>query len=986
MKALIVGLLSLVIGSAWAQKKGSGDTTVIVGRTSAAEISSMLPALTPKSPTVAALDRYGQYPVSLYTGLPTIEIPIHQFTVGSVTVPIKLTYHASGIKVNDLASWVGMGWSLQTGGMVTRSILSRPDEQGGVLGQPIVDPNSFYDRNCVTTSTDEQMRFLANNQVDSQRDLFAYSLPTASNSFILTPTSPGYVSLQPGPVSISAASGLSSFTVVDEGGTRYRFADTETTLTNPTTPNAFGDFTSAWHISEIISPTNSDRAIYTYTNAQTTNTAPEPVSSWLVNAELDESSTKPSGVQPGSLNLGLSTGGSSVYARLPTSIEFPGGKLVFVQETTARPDFGYALDYIDVMGYNSATADYTRIKRIDLGYVNKTRTNNTQVPFLDQVKLLQGDGITLIGAYQMTYNATPLPGASSLAKDYWGYYNGQSGQTLIQYRTFPVVERTNNPSTTSYPVGDAERSPDETLMKAWIIQSIRYPTGGSTQFEFETNRYKDGANTLLAGGLRLARLRNYTANGQLAQTKTYKYGQAESGVGTFRSQANKTYYSTLHLNYNEPAGTASPASYRYTAYGFSSAPTGPLTPDEGSPVTYPEVAEYMENGAGQSIGKTIHQFRDDAMDEVLPLGSKSFVTSKRWNRGQLAHQLQYNAVGTLVAQTDYEYATLADGTTTDIAGVLVQQVTSQIGSVSTRPNTSCMDPANEYAPGRTYTYSYGLVKPTRIRQTVMDMADPARKTIQVTEMDYAPSFYLLRETRRFVEGGAAGNGILGERISYPQDFGSQIPNTASSELLGIRALQRRNIFRPLETIRYRQEGTSGAKTYLTGSLTTFQTVTINGQLTALPDRTYLAETEGTGSYDSAADRYQSSGGTGNGFSIDAVWSSPRLTMTSYDANGNLLTYRLADGSSTGYTYSTYQSASGIPFSVVASQILNAGQESAQTTTYSYTIPLLGPASQTDTRGVITSYLYDAFGRLQTIRDKDGNVLKQYTYHYTSQQP
>ena len=75
---------------------------------SAINISVLIPQLTPKSPNVASVGRYGEYPVSMYTGLPTIKISIFTIEVGGLSQPIKLSYHASGIKVTDAASLVGL--------------------------------------------------------------------------------------------------------------------------------------------------------------------------------------------------------------------------------------------------------------------------------------------------------------------------------------------------------------------------------------------------------------------------------------------------------------------------------------------------------------------------------------------------------------------------------------------------------------------------------------------------------------------------------------------------------------------------------------------------------------------------------------------------------------------------------------------------------------------------------------------------------------
>ena len=53
---------------------------------------------------------------------------------------------------------------------------------------------------------------------------------------------------------------------------------------------------------------------------------------------------------------------------------------------------------------------------------------------------------------------------------------------------------------------------------------------------------------------------------------------------------------------------------------------------------------------------------------------------------------------------------------------------------------------------------------------------------------------------------------------------------------------------------------------------------------------------------------------------------------------------------------------------------------AQVTTYTYK-PLVGMTSQTDPKGMTTYYEYDDFQRLKIIKDQNGNIIKQYDYHY-----
>ena len=84
----------------------------------------------PPSPDAASLGKYGSTPVGLHTGIPNIDIPIYTVTDGSLQLPISISYHASGIKVSEIASWAGLGWTLNAGGIISRSVVGKSDEDG----------------------------------------------------------------------------------------------------------------------------------------------------------------------------------------------------------------------------------------------------------------------------------------------------------------------------------------------------------------------------------------------------------------------------------------------------------------------------------------------------------------------------------------------------------------------------------------------------------------------------------------------------------------------------------------------------------------------------------------------------------------------------------------------------------------------------------------------------------------------------------------
>ena len=84
--------------------------------------------------------------------------------------------------------------------------------------------------------------------------------------------------------------------------------------------------------------------------------------------------------------------------------------------------------------------------------------------------------------YVFSYNQTPLPAYNTRNQDHWGYYNGTN---YFDDNPGPYDKTIVNDYYDS-------RSPDETLMKAGVLEQITYPTGGTTTFDSSPRLFFSG--------------------------------------------------------------------------------------------------------------------------------------------------------------------------------------------------------------------------------------------------------------------------------------------------------------------------------------------------------------------------------------------------------------------------------------------------------------------------------------------------------------
>lgn len=149
------------------------------------------------SPNAAELGKYGTIPVNYNNGLPQIEIPMSELRAKGYTLPVYLSYHASGIKPDQHPGWVGSGWSLRAGGCINRIVNGLNDdmdiEENGQYGgslQPPHQPGYLYNcdhyQSINWTDADSLHHYYINSQYDTTPDEFQVCIDDISASFYVT--------------------------------------------------------------------------------------------------------------------------------------------------------------------------------------------------------------------------------------------------------------------------------------------------------------------------------------------------------------------------------------------------------------------------------------------------------------------------------------------------------------------------------------------------------------------------------------------------------------------------------------------------------------------------------------------------------------------------------------------------------------------------------------------------------------------------------
>src|SRR5258705_237383 len=238
------------------------------------------------SPTAASLGKFGDVPVSYFTGVPQISIPLFTVKGKTLGLPVSLDYHAGGIKVEEIGGWVGMGWALEAGGVITRTVRGIADEKfEGYWNTGHV----FYEPQNWTFPPPVQLVANMYNEVqDGEPDQFFFNFAGQSGEFAggdtstvhtSNPSSNIFVTIPYRKWRIQPVLGLDPFfnystimswIITTEDGTKYTFAAPEITLDrNRPWQGQSGlysyPYASSWYLTEIRSP-GGDSITFGYTN------------------------------------------------------------------------------------------------------------------------------------------------------------------------------------------------------------------------------------------------------------------------------------------------------------------------------------------------------------------------------------------------------------------------------------------------------------------------------------------------------------------------------------------------------------------------------------------------------------------------------------------------------------------------------------------------------------------------------------------------
>ncbi|QEC69294.1 hypothetical protein FRZ67_19010 [Panacibacter ginsenosidivorans] len=550
----------------------SGMIMLKLAAVSQTSTTAFTPKIIPPSPNAASIAKFGDIPVSPYTGTTDISVPFYTIRTKSISVPVSVDYHTGGIRLSEESGLVGLGWALNAGGMISRTVNDKDDFDGAYFDADLVtkvpevkgklvyhtastaleqftnglqNPMTYtpvgmgiygYDFGCRYTvySSDNNYNFFpvfntGTVYQDMEPDQYTFNFPGGSGKFIIARD--GKVVLQKQEnLKIEYAQDGAWFAITDEHGNKFYFFDIE--LSQPAIGGAFTK--SSWLLSKVVTQ-QKDSVMFSYSSDNTWTTV--------------------KGIGHETFRTGCSGFEGVIYSndvgqtylnKTLDSITWANGQIQFEYDAI-RADLqnGKKLNTVKIYNKDQSGLHYQKENRLYYGYFNNTASDALEFKRLrlDSVKEISGTTFLppYIFAYNMPATMQNLLGKHYSSVDHWGYFNGKSNAVSGDYAkgfTAPFTGIVNigdnysgNINIPQYlSLTGANREADSSFMKAFVLNQVNYPTGGFTSLEYDPNYY------------------DYDSSKGLSGSKDFEYVKTISKVVQVTVNNNGTYTGTVDFS------------------------------------------------------------------------------------------------------------------------------------------------------------------------------------------------------------------------------------------------------------------------------------------------------------------------------------------------------------------------------------------------------------------------------------------------------
>lgn len=580
-----------------------------------------MPNVIPPSPEMASLFRYVEQSFDLSTGALTFSIPIYNIQCGPLSLPISLSYETTGRRAHEVSGVLGVGWSLNTGAMIARTIKGRPDVPAAVPSDIKSATQIMAETLNVNTQTEiKEQNYnllqtlfypeMVSHGLDSEYDIFSYSIPGYSGNFIFYKEVP--LLLDNAPLVVDIGKGfeeqsLNEMMIQDDKGVLYEFQPTEFAI-------MLYDrrYVTGWQLSKIQSPDRKHVITFKYAadkdidyslNSPTVTIVDECMGNISAGYPPFVCNEYPSYSATGQIANSYS------ISRL-TEIDFGIGKITFEYKENKNK--------IERIKISAKTENTDRL----IKYLECTRSSSNK--FLESVIWKDSQG-KVFEKYNFEYYPLETNEEEGQIGDYWGYRNGMFSSSSSAAAPFFVPFSFVTSTGVTYKIGSGSQNANPEYAQSGILKKVFYPTGGYTEFLYESNKYKYQDQIKEGGGLRIKQINTVDPFGK-SIIKRYKYGyyEYENGYGRIKlapeikSIPNRNAMSdvlVLNTTVNAPdAAHTQPypfaVSWKRRQKTYSSSINGDAQFFNNIPIFYNRITEYIDNETNNNSLKTEYEYSD----------------------------------------------------------------------------------------------------------------------------------------------------------------------------------------------------------------------------------------------------------------------------------------------------------------------------------------------------------------------------------------